>query len=72
MFCAILKSQRLECKWGQKWGEFSTFLPPVKTGGGLVEMLHKGSKHRYTFYPAAIGGLVMQWTVGKKKKKNWR
>jgi len=28
---------------------------------------HIGSKHRYTFYPAAIGDLVTRWTLAKKE-----
>jgi len=62
-FCCF-KSQRWECEWRQKTLQNFAFFDPCKTGegwwGGLYELFvpHLGSKHRYIFYPAAVGSLV--------------
>jgi len=69
-FGHIFKSARLEYELGRKTGQNFAFVPPVQIGNGwwrcLYELFesHIGFKHRYTFYTAAIGGLVTQWTVG--------
>jgi len=65
IFCSIFKPECLEYEGLKNGGKISHFLTPLwKIRDGWWRCLYKlfvphiGSKHRYTFYPVAIGGLV--------------